>query len=96
MKKVNASRETFKRLSEIAAILFFVINDLSSIDHMYQFSLESYIELFKKSIESPKDNSNMIDDVKEKLFAIEERHILYIYLYASRGLFEKDKLLLSM
>ena len=40
----------YKKLAKIASKLFFIINDFSLIDTMYQFSLDSYIGLFSKTI----------------------------------------------
>lgn len=53
--------QAYRSCAKRASILFFVLNDLSRIDPMYQFSLESYIQLFILSIEkSPK--SSIRDD----------------------------------
>lgn len=47
--------QAYRPCAQRASILFFVLNDLSRIDPMYQFSLESYVQLFNLSIEkSPK------------------------------------------
>lgn len=44
MKKTFAARENYRSLARIASKLFFVLNDFSLIDHMYQFALSNYIE----------------------------------------------------
>lgn len=50
MKKILTARENYKKLAKIASKLFFIINDFSLIDTMYQFSLDAYIGLFSKTI----------------------------------------------
>jgi dynein heavy chain len=55
MKRINETRNTFKPVAKKASALFFVLNDLSKINPMYQFSLKWYKDLFAKSIKDSKD-----------------------------------------
>lgn len=43
MRKTFAARENYRSLARIASKLFFIVNDFSNIDHMYQFALDTYI-----------------------------------------------------
>ena len=91
------------------AVLFFVLNDLASVDPMYQFSLEAYEALFRLSLE----NSPKKENVQERIDALNAYHTYSVYKYGSslltagaeawdvgrytaRGLFERHKLLLSL
>lgn len=56
MRKINDTREQYRQCGRVASILFFVLNDLVKIDPMYQFSLDWYKALFKKSIEESKEH----------------------------------------
>lgn len=38
--KINEARELYRPAAERASLLFFIINDLSKINPMYQFSLK--------------------------------------------------------
>lgn len=38
--KINEARELYRPAAERASLLFFIINDLSRINPMYQFSLK--------------------------------------------------------
>lgn len=38
--KINEARELYRPAAERASLLFFIINDLSKINLMYQFSLK--------------------------------------------------------
>lgn len=49
-RKIEAASQQYRPCSVRAAILFFVLNDLSGVDPMYQFSLDAYIDLFLISI----------------------------------------------
>jgi len=95
MKKTETLREQYRVLGNSASNLFFVLNNLSQIDNMYQFSLDSYIQLFVKSIKGKQERS-LADSLQKKLDAIDERHKRNVYNFACRSLFEKDKILLSM
>ena len=50
MKKIETARKNYLRLATVASKLFFIINDFNLIDHMYQFALDSYIQLFGRII----------------------------------------------
>lgn len=50
MKKTLAARENYKNLAKVAAKLFFIVNDFSQLNNMYQMSLDSYIYLFSTNI----------------------------------------------
>ena len=49
--KIDTAREGYRSCAQRASILFFVLNDMSQIDPMYQFSLDAYIDLFNMSID---------------------------------------------
>lgn len=96
MKKILAARENYRRLAKTASKLFFIINDFALIEPMYQFALDSYINLFEKTIKDYIEKPGLNDSLQEKLDAIAEKHKTAAYRYACRGLFEKDKLLLGL
>ena len=68
---------------------------------MYQFSLESYIELFKKSIidsrkrSNDNDDNNISLDLEDRIVQLNQYHTKSVYDNTCRGLFEKHKLLFS-
>jgi len=58
------------RMQVRAAVLYFVLNDLSSVDPMYQFSLDAYNEVFAASLKlSPKAES-----LPERIKALNDYH----------------------
>ncbi|KAI9224867.1 dynein heavy chain and region D6 of dynein motor-domain-containing protein [Blastocladiella britannica] len=88
---IDLAREQYRPSAARASVLYFVLNDLSGVDPMYQFSLESYVELFEKSISKSKKS----DDIAQRIEFLNQFHTFSVYKYACRGLFEKDKLLFS-
>lgn len=96
MRKTNAARENYRQLGAVASKLYFIINDFAFLNHMYQFSLESYINLFANNISKYLEkNPTLSDSLQEKLDTISERHKQEVFRYCCRGLFECDKLLLA-
>ena len=61
-EKIKKAREEYIPCGLRAAILFFVLNDLVSVDPMYQFSLEAYVILFKQSIERYAEKNPMVTE----------------------------------
>ena len=89
--EIDEAREGYRSCAERASILFFVMNDIASIDPMYQFSLAAYINLFVKSIES----SSKAAGLEQRIESINDYHTYAVYRYTCRGLFEKHKLLFA-
>ncbi|KAL0129633.1 hypothetical protein PUN28_001711 [Cardiocondyla obscurior] len=90
-KEIDLVRKGYQSCSKRASILFFVLNDMSAIDPMYQFSLEAYIALFKLSI----DKSPKRENLSERINSLNDYHTYAVYRNTCRGLFEQHKLLFS-
>jgi len=81
----------YRPCAKRASILFFVLNELNQVDPMYQFSLDSYMDLFENSIKkSEKD-----DLLMKRLINLNYYHTYAVYQNTCRGLFEVHKLLFS-
>ncbi|KAL0236923.1 hypothetical protein PCE1_000320 [Barthelona sp. PCE] len=89
--KIDENRNLYRAIARRASLLFFVLTDMSNIDTMYQFSLESYLNLFMFSIR----NAKRTEDKKERINEIVSFHTLNFYRYICRALFERHKLLFS-
>ena len=91
-EEIRVASQEYRPCSIRAAILYFVLYDLASIDPMYQFSLDAYTDLFVMSISKAAKSEN----VSERIKNLNDYHTYALYRYTSRGLFEKHKLLLSL
>ncbi|XP_015255846.1 PREDICTED: dynein heavy chain 11, axonemal [Cyprinodon variegatus] len=86
--KINEARELYRPAAERASLLFFIINDLSKINPMYQFSLKAFNSMFNKAIK----NAEWDEDVQTRVCTLTEAITYSVFLYTSQGLFERDKL----
>jgi dynein heavy chain len=48
---INILREVYRRVAAEGAMLYFLLITLCVVDHMYQYSLESFVTFFFKAIE---------------------------------------------
>ncbi|TYZ61865.1 hypothetical protein PybrP1_000798 [[Pythium] brassicae (nom. inval.)] len=98
-KKIDVARMGYAKVALRSSTLYFVLNDMTSVDPMYQFSLDSYVSLFKDSIvksRSLKSQGALSEELTERINAINDYHTYAVYAYACRGLFERHKLLFSL
>lgn len=65
----------YRSCAQRASILFFVLNDMGRIDPMYQFSLDSFIDLFNQSI----DKSQKSSKLEERITNLNEYHTYAVY-----------------
>ncbi|KAM9310019.1 dynein axonemal heavy chain 11 [Pholidichthys leucotaenia] len=87
-RKINEARELYRPAAERASLLFFILNDLSKINPMYQFSFKSFNTVFNKALECAECN----EDVRTRVRSLTEAITYSVFLYTSQALFERDKL----
>lgn len=76
-KEIDLAREGYRPCSKRATILFFVLNDMSVIDPMYQFSLDAYNALFMLSIDKSPKRTKLF----ERIDSLNEYHTYAVYRY---------------
>ncbi|CAN0055637.1 unnamed protein product [Heterosigma akashiwo] len=87
--EINKARETFRRQASEGAMLYFLLTKLCAIDWMYQYSLDSYVTFFFKSIEKAEPAEQEV----QRVLNLRESLRMTIYTWVSRGLFERHKLI---
>ncbi|XP_063098488.1 dynein axonemal heavy chain 9 isoform X2 [Cavia porcellus] len=86
--KINEAREHYRPAAARASLLYFIMNDLSKIHPMYQFSLKAFSIVFQKAVERATPDESLRERVNNLIDSI----TFCVYQYTTRGLFECDKL----
>ncbi|XP_062957128.1 dynein axonemal heavy chain 11 [Cynocephalus volans] len=87
--RINEARECYRPVAARASLLYFVINDLRKINPIYQFSLKAFNMLFHRAIEQ----ADKVEDTQGRISVLMESITHTVFLYTTRALFEKDKLI---
>ena len=70
-------------------MLYFLLTKLCNIEHMYQYSLDSFVSYFFKSI----DRAVAAEKLFERVANLRSSLRITIYTMVSRGLFVRHKLI---
>eukprot|EP00754_Rhynchopus_humris_P020205 Rhum_TRINITY_DN14684_c0_g1::Rhum_TRINITY_DN14684_c0_g1_i4::g.107697::m.107697/K10408/DNAH; dynein heavy chain, axonemal len=93
-KEIGVSRLSYTTVAVRGSLLFFQIDQLAKISHMYQYSLTAYMVIFLKAIGRapyPEDAKNLQARCDNLITSITQT----IFAFTSRGLFERHKLIFS-
>lgn len=86
--KIDEARELYRPVSARASLLYFVLNDLSKINMLYQFSLKAFSVVFLNAIKFAEEAA----DLAKRVALLIDSITYLVFIYTSRGLFENDKL----
>jgi dynein heavy chain len=86
---INLAREIYRPVASEGAMLYFLLTKLCTIEHMYQYSLDSFVSYFYKSIDRCVAAEKVLDRVNNLKASLR----ITIFTMVSRGLFVKHKLI---
>ncbi|KAL7699312.1 dynein heavy chain cytosolic putative [Lotmaria passim] len=93
-KDIAQNRLRYTEVAVRGSLLFFQLDQLWKIDHMYQYSLEAFMVVFNKALASaPQPESRK--DVAKRVANVTQSITENVFAYVSRGLFERHKLIFS-
>jgi len=90
--KINGAREEFRPVAIRGSIVYFLIVELSMVNPMYQTSLDQFIVVFQSSMA----NSQKSPVPAKRIKNIIDFFTYAAYCYTIRGLYTRDKLLLTL
>ncbi|XP_033341681.2 dynein heavy chain at 93AB [Megalopta genalis] len=90
-KEIDAARELYRPAAARASLLYFILNDLNTINPIYQFSLKAFSVVFQNAI----SKADPAPDVSGRVKNLIECITYSVFMYTSRGLFECDKLIFA-
>ncbi|XP_044764909.1 dynein beta chain, ciliary [Coccinella septempunctata] len=89
--KIDQAREHYRPAAARASLLYFILNDLNTINPIYQFSLKAFSVVFQKAIAK----ANPAELVAQRVDNLIDCISFSVFQYTTRGLFECDKLIFS-
>ena len=89
--EIEVVRRKYTPAAHRGSVLFFVIEALSNISNMYEYSLGSYLGVFSLSLQNAKNDAT----VDGRLRNIIDQLTFDVYNYTCLGLFETHKLMFS-
>ena len=108
-EKLVLARQAYEPIAKEGAILYFVLQNLNKVNSMYEYSLTSYLEVLKPRSQKHDENNNSGLNASKEAGEDDDNKSFYdnitrfgndltfaVYEFASLGLFERDKLTLSM
>lgn len=93
-KDIAQNRLRYTDVAVRGSLLFFQIDQLWKIDHMYQYSLETFMVVFNKALAIAVFPTNK-KDVTQRVVNVIQSITECVFAYVSRGLFERHKLIFS-
>jgi len=90
--KISTAREEYRPIAIRGSILYFLIVELSMVNPMYQTSLDQFVQVFNKSLNS----SEQSPVPQKRIHNIIELLTYETYCYTIRGLYTRDKFLLTI
>merc|ERR1719379_1460942 len=86
---INTSREEYRPVAAEGSMIFFLIIQLCIVEHMYQYSLGSFVTFLYKAIEKTEPS----DDMKIRTTSLISEIRMVIFKWVNRGLFERHKII---
>lgn len=89
-KEIDQAREYYRVAAERASVIYFILNDLNKINRIYQFSLKAFTVVFNRAIEV----TPPAETLEQRVLNLVDTISFEVFMYTSRALFERDKLIL--
>merc|ERR1712166_1339996 len=90
--KINGAREEYRPVAIRGSIIYFLIVELSMVNPMYQTALDQFLQVFNVSMEK----SAQSPVPAKRIFNIIEFLTYEAFCYTIRGLYTRDKFLLTI
>lgn len=87
--KIDEAREQYRKCANRGSMLYFILNELFRINAIYLFSLKAFSIVFKDALA----RAVPADKLPERVVNLLDCITFSVFMYTSRGLFERDKLI---
>ena len=91
-RSLDQQRDAYRPLAERGSRMYFLIAELATINHMYQFSLAVFVKLFQLTLNkrSPTDN------VRSRIAVLAKTLVGHVFGHVARALFKADRITFGM
>ena len=89
---IDVERNFFLPFAQKGSRMYFLLKNMSQINHMYRYSLESFVLLFKRALESKQQGH----DSEAKVFIYTSNLQSIVYNFVSCSLFKSDLLTFAL
>jgi dynein heavy chain len=86
-RDIDEARNFYKGVATRGSLLFFLLSQLSNMDHMYQYSLGAFVNIFLKALE----RASASDVPEERLRHMVQCVTYTVFTFVTRGLFERHR-----
>ena len=91
-KSLDEQRRMYLPVAMRGSLMFFLLQDLSTINHMYRFSLSTFLKLFNRSL----SHRAVSDGVAARVQALSATLLELVVQYVGRSIFKADRLSFGM
>uniref|UniRef100_T1IHY1 Cytoplasmic dynein 2 heavy chain 1 n=1 Tax=Strigamia maritima TaxID=126957 RepID=T1IHY1_STRMM len=92
-KSLQIEKDAYSSLAEFGSKLYFVIRDVSKLNHMYRFSLASFLSLFQQALQYEQVSQA---ETEVRLRQLQNILLNFVFRYLSRSLFKADQLAFTL
>lgn len=90
--ELDEQRNVYRPFASAGGDLYFLITDIRAHNHMYQFSLETFIEWFKNTLEESSGEQEITSHIVHLIPALEKRVVTSV----GRSIFKGDRLMFAL
>jgi dynein heavy chain 2 len=91
-QSLDTQRDSYRPVAAQGSKMFFLTRDLKALNHTYQFSLNSFIALFKRALEESAPSS----DLDRRIDMLSHALLRLVFGHVSRSIFNHDRLTFGM
>ncbi|KAL3657725.1 hypothetical protein V7S43_017298 [Phytophthora oleae] len=93
-REINIAREVYRPVANEASMMYFLMGQLCKVNHMYRYSLESYMTFFFVALDGVASPATAAATTAlDRVGVLKEALRWTIFSMVTRGLFEEHKLL---
>ncbi|TMW62553.1 hypothetical protein Poli38472_005171 [Pythium oligandrum] len=91
-EELDEKRDTYRPFAHEGAKMFFLVKQLSAVNHMYRFSLASFLELFRATLGTKMESANTRDRIYRLIPILEYKLLMFV----GRAVFKEHRPMFGM